>query len=66
MWLNEIGGIVDTEVPGKLLQLRFGVVQTVSLYVFMGSVGQKFVERKNVAGNLQRQNRKQQGSHTQI
>lgn len=54
------------KIPGKLLQLRFCVVQTVSLYMLMGCVGQKFVECKNIAGNLERQRRKQQGSYTQI
>lgn len=45
-------------IPGKLLQLRFGIVQTVSLYVFMGRVGQEFVERENIARNLERQSSK--------
>lgn len=39
-------------LPRELFQLRFGVVQAVPLYVFMGRVGKKFMKRKDVAGNL--------------
>lgn len=53
-------------IPGKLLQLRFGIVQTISLYVFMGCVGQQLMESQDVARNLERQNRKQQESRAHL
>lgn len=44
----------DLQIPWELLQLGFGIIQAVSLYVFMRRVGQEFVKREDVTGNLQK------------
>lgn len=60
----------DFQVPRKLLQLGFCIIQTVSLYMLMRCVGQEFVKREDVAGNLQRHGSKavnmQRGSHRRL
>lgn len=45
----------DIQIPWKLLQLGFGIIQAVPLNVFMRRVGQQFVKREDVTGNLWRQ-----------